>query len=87
MSKITLTSESVLHVPDTVDVPFITGDGIGAEITPAMMKVIDAAVSRQFLAWIISLGPGIRITGPARVVEAMRREVCRLSAEYGEGTP
>ena len=49
--------------------------------------VIDAAVSRQFLAWIISLGPGIRITGPARVVEAMRREVCRLSAEYGEGTP
>ena len=33
---------------DTVTVPFITGDGIGGEITPAMQQVIDKAVAEAY---------------------------------------
>ena len=33
---------------DMVTVPFITGDGIGGEITPAMQQVIDKAVAEAY---------------------------------------
>ena len=39
-------------------------------------------VSRQFLGWIIGLGPGVRITGPEPVVDMMRQEVRRLAEQY-----
>lgn len=35
-------------VPDHVIIPFIEGDGIGVEITPAMQKVVDAAVNKCY---------------------------------------
>ncbi|MDR0371392.1 MAG: NADP-dependent isocitrate dehydrogenase [Prevotellaceae bacterium] len=35
-------------VPDHLVVPFITGDGIGVEITPAMQKTVDAAVKKAY---------------------------------------
>lgn len=44
---------------------------------------VNVAVSRQFLAWIISLGDGVRILGPETVVEQMREEAVRLAAVYG----
>ena len=34
-----------MSVPDSPVIPFIEGDGIGADITPVMQKVIDAAIS------------------------------------------
>ena len=43
---------------------------------------IEVAVSRHFLAWIIALGDGIRITGPKELVQQMREETRRLSATY-----
>ena len=43
-NKIQLLSNGKLLVPDHVIVPFITGDGIGLEIMPAMQQVVDAAV-------------------------------------------
>ena len=43
---------------------------------------VDAAVSRHFLAWIIALGDGIRITGPDILVEKMREEALRLYSLY-----
>jgi isocitrate dehydrogenase len=34
--------------PDNPIIPFIEGDGIGVDITPVMMKVVDAAVEKAF---------------------------------------
>ncbi len=35
-------------VPDNPIIPFIEGDGIGVDISPVMMKVIDAAVDKAY---------------------------------------
>ena len=43
---------------------------------------VNVVVSGQFLGWIIALGEGVKITGPEEVVERMRSEVTRLSAQY-----
>ena len=44
--------------------------------------VVEVAVSRHFLGWIIALGDGIRITGPEKLVEEMKAETQRLSSLY-----
>ncbi|EMR12814.1 isocitrate dehydrogenase [Methylophaga lonarensis MPL] len=46
-----------LNVPAQPIVPFIEGDGIGVDITPAMISVIDAAVAKAYnnerkIAWM-----------------------------------
>lgn len=43
---------------------------------------VNVAVSRQFLAWIVSLGDGVRVLGPDAVVRQMREEADRLAAVY-----
>ncbi len=43
---------------------------------------VDVRVSRQFLAWIFSLGPQVQILGPEEVVEDMRAEARRLFSQY-----
>ncbi len=40
--------EGKLVVPDEVIIPFIEGDGIGVEISPAMRKVVDAAIKKCY---------------------------------------
>ena len=47
MSKITM-REGTLSVPDNATVPFITGDGVGAEITPVCQRAVDAAVAKAY---------------------------------------
>ena len=37
-----------LNVPDFPIVPFIEGDGIGVDVTPVMLDVVNAAVSRAY---------------------------------------
>lgn len=37
-----------LVVPDVVTIPFIEGDGVGAEVTPVMRQVVDAAVAKAY---------------------------------------
>ncbi|MCP2504307.1 MAG: isocitrate/isopropylmalate family dehydrogenase, partial [Candidatus Poseidoniaceae archaeon] len=37
-----------LNVPDDPIIHFIEGDGIGIDISPVMMKVVDAAVSKSY---------------------------------------
>ena len=37
-----------LNVPDAPIVPFIEGDGVGPEITAAMLRIVDAAVAKAF---------------------------------------
>lgn len=47
MSKV-IKTDNGLQVPDRVTIPFIEGDGVGAEITPVCQKVVNAAVERAF---------------------------------------
>lgn len=54
--KIGVDTDSTLVVPDKPMIPFIEGDGIGADITPVMRRVIDEAVSKAYagkrsIAW------------------------------------
>lgn len=46
--KITLNKDFSLNVPNQPIIPFIEGDEVGAEITPVMQKVIDAAVEKAY---------------------------------------
>ncbi len=46
--KITIGEDNKLNVPDTPIIAFIEGDGIGADITPPMIKVVDAAVNMAY---------------------------------------
>ncbi|SEA47226.1 NADP-dependent isocitrate dehydrogenase [Acidovorax soli] len=46
--KITVNADMTLHVPDQPIIPFIEGDGTGADITPVMLKVVDAAVAKAY---------------------------------------
>ncbi|MBD5135503.1 MAG: WYL domain-containing protein [Lachnospiraceae bacterium] len=43
---------------------------------------IDVAVSRQFLAWVIALGDGVKVLEPESVIEQMREEATRLTRQY-----
>ena len=45
---ITANEDLSLNVPDNPVIPFIEGDGIGADISPVMIKVVDAAVARAY---------------------------------------
>ncbi len=47
-AKITVNKDFSLNVPDQPIIPFIEGDGIGIDITPVMIKVVDAAVQKAY---------------------------------------
>jgi isocitrate dehydrogenase len=46
--KITVNADSSLDVPDNPIIPYIEGDGTGVDITPVMLKVVDAAVAKAY---------------------------------------
>jgi isocitrate dehydrogenase len=46
--KISVNGDYSLSVPDQPIIPFIEGDGIGRDITPVMIKVVDAAVEKAY---------------------------------------
>lgn len=46
--KITVNQDFSLNVPDNPIIPFIEGDGIGVDISPVMIKVVDAAVKKAY---------------------------------------
>ena len=47
--KITVNTDNTLNVPNNPIIPFIEGDGIGIDITPPMIKVVDAAVNKAYV--------------------------------------
>lgn len=54
---ITVNPDFTLRVPDCPIIPFIEGDGIGVDVTPAMIHVVDAAVKKAYgdskkIAWM-----------------------------------
>ncbi|WP_395755695.1 NADP-dependent isocitrate dehydrogenase [Edwardsiella ictaluri] len=55
--KMSADAQGKLSVPATPIIPFIEGDGIGVDVTPAMIKVVDAAVAKAYrgerrIAWM-----------------------------------
>jgi len=55
--RITINPDSSLNVPDKPFIAFIEGDGIGVDITPVMLKVVDAAVQKAYgskrkISWV-----------------------------------
>jgi isocitrate dehydrogenase len=46
--KISVNSDFSLNVPDRPIIPYIEGDGTGCDITPVMIKVVDAAVEKSY---------------------------------------
>lgn len=56
-SKITVNADHSLNVPDNPIIPYIEGDGIGVDVSPVMIKVVDAAVQKAYggkrkIAWM-----------------------------------
>jgi isocitrate dehydrogenase len=56
-SAICVNADFSLDVPNQPIIPFIEGDGIGVDITPAMISVVDAAVEKAYgsmrkIAWM-----------------------------------
>ncbi len=47
-TKIHVNTDGSITVPDRPIIPFIEGDGIGIDVTPAMLKVVEAAVARAY---------------------------------------
>jgi isocitrate dehydrogenase len=55
--KITVNADNTLNVPYNPIIPYIEGDGIGVDISPVMIKVVDAAVQKAYggqrkIAWM-----------------------------------
>lgn len=82
MSEIIM-KDGKLVVPDRVTIPFIEGDGVGAEITPVCQKIINAAVELAYLGkrsieWkeVLAGGKAFEQTGewlPEATMEAFRK--------------
>ena len=82
--KITVNEDNTLNIPDRPIIPYIEGDGIGIDITPVMLKVVDAAVAKAYggrrrIAWmeVYSGEKSLEVYGadewlPAETLEAMR---------------
>src|SRR5262245_24032790 len=47
-SKITVNTDLSLKVPEKPIIPYIEGDGIGIDVTPAMLRVVNAAVEKAY---------------------------------------
>lgn len=69
--KITVNADYSLTVPDNPIIPYIEGDGTGQDITPVMIKVVDAAVAKAYgdkrkIAWmeVFAGEKSTRIYGP-----------------------
>tara|TARA_B100000029_G_scaffold510427_1_gene601874 strand:- start:3108 stop:4364 length:1257 start_codon:yes stop_codon:yes gene_type:complete len=46
--KISINDDGSLNVPDNPIIPYIEGDGIGIDITPAMINVVNNAVTKSY---------------------------------------
>ncbi len=97
--KITLNTDATLNVPDRPIIPYIEGGGIGIDVTPAMLRVTDAAVSKAYgarrrLLWmeVFAGAKANRLLGtwlPEETLGAMRDFVVSikgpLETPVGEG--
>jgi len=88
--KITVNTDNSLNVPDHPIIPFIEGDGIGVDITPPMIKVVDAAVNKAYngtrkISWmeVFAGEKAVKVYGkdtwlPAETMQAVRDYVISI---------
>ena len=88
--KIQVDDNYALLVPNKPIIPYIEGDGTGVDISPVMMKVVDAAVSKAYdgtrqIQWmeIYAGEKSTRIYGddvwlPAETLDAVREYVVSI---------
>lgn len=84
MNKITKQNGQLI-VPDRVTIPYIEGDGVGAEITPVSQRIVDAAVEKAYegrraIEWkeVLAGEKAFRQTGswlPDETMEAFRHYI------------
>ncbi|ANB03124.1 NADP-dependent isocitrate dehydrogenase [Ectothiorhodospira sp. BSL-9] len=89
-TKITANEDCSLNVPDNPIIPYIEGDGIGVDISPVMMRVVDAAVEKAYggkrkIAWmeVFAGEKATRVYGgdtwlPKETMEAVRDYVVSI---------
>ena len=83
--KITVNADFSLNVPDTPIIPYLEGDGTGVDITPVMIKVVDAAVAKSYggkrkISWMeIFAGAMSTATEP---LASCIRNTCWLNAPF-----
>ena len=88
--KITVNPDFTLNVPDQPIIPYIEGDGTGVDITPVMLKVVDAAVAKAYggqrrISWmeVFAGEKSTRVVGPdawlpPETLEAVREYVVSI---------
>ncbi|MEO6363113.1 MAG: isocitrate/isopropylmalate family dehydrogenase, partial [Caldimonas sp.] len=88
--KITVNADFSLAVPDHPIIPYIEGDGTGLDITPVMIKVVDAAVAKAYagkkkIHWmeVFAGEKSTRVYGPdvwlpAETLEAVKEYVVSI---------
>src|SRR5215475_4358197 len=91
--KITVNPNTSLNVPDKPIIPYIEGDGIGIDVTPAMLRVVDAAVEKAYgkrrkIHWveIYSGEKATRLYGtffPDETLHALREFVVSIKGPLG----
>ena len=91
--RITVNPDSSLNVPDDPIIPFIEGDGIGIDVTPAMRRVVDAAVHKAYgqnrkIHWveIYSGEKATKLYGdifPDETLQALREFVVSIKGPLG----
>ena len=82
--RVTVNADNSLTIPNNPIIPFIEGDGIGVDITPVMIDVVDAAVAKAYggqrkISWmeIYSGEKSLEVYGadewlPEETLDAMR---------------
>jgi isocitrate dehydrogenase len=91
--KITINPDASIKVPDRPIIPYIEGDGIGIDVTPVMISVVDAAVRKAYgakrqIRWmeIFSGEKANRIYGqwfPDETLQALRDFVVSIKGPLG----
>jgi len=88
--RITVNPDFSLSVPDRPIIPFIEGDGTGVDITPVMLRVVDAAVAKAYggkrhIAWmeVYAGEKAVRLYGddawlPGETLDAVREYVVSI---------
>jgi isocitrate dehydrogenase len=89
-APISVNTDYTIEVPDRPIVPYIEGDGIGIDVTPVMLSVVDAAVAKAYggqreIAWM-EIFAGEKATGvygsgqflPEETIDALRRYVVSI---------
>jgi isocitrate dehydrogenase len=87
---ITVAADGSLRVPNNPIIPFIEGDGIGVDVTPPMIRVVDAAVKKAYgdqkkISWmeVYAGEKATQVYGadqwlPKETVEAMKKYVVSI---------